>query len=228
MPREKKAQSIKASVKVANSLSKKASLPNKQEDASLHQNFIKSLDKLEAFWQKNTATLKKQVSQIQIKITASRQKQPKTTAAKSVNKKQIEKNSAKLSALQEELAVASNKLTLAKKYAKKYADLSKMITQFERQWLKELASSAFPSLKTSAKNTPEPLKQPKEETITPSSLNENLRAPSSALATLALLDEVLKAEREENYDELWLNDQEDSTELAMLDSDPTDLYEEEE
>lgn len=143
----------KSSVKKSSKISppKKSPKP-KQIDAKLQDAFHDSLAKLETFWAKKSADLKKQVETLRSQSDKAALKQ-KANKNKAVQSKTASKTQLQRASLHEDLIEARESLAQAKLTARKYANLSKLITQFERDWRKESAESRKKSVSSVEKTS---------------------------------------------------------------------------
>lgn len=136
MPRAKKASPKKSMKNAANKSHSKKKLH--KEDASLHQAFTNSLTALENFWSKRSATLKKQLDALRAKQEKMNLKRKAAKAkSDSANKTQLKKQAT--DTIQMELAQSREALAYAKLNSSKYAALSKLIDQHDKDWQKKLA-----------------------------------------------------------------------------------------
>lgn len=148
-----KKSSVKKSPKI--STPKKSSKP-KQIDAKLQDAFRDSLAKLETFWAKKTTDLKKQIETLRSQSDKAALKQ-KANKNKQVQSKTATKTQLQQASLHQDLIKARESLAQAKLATRKYANLTKLITQFERDWQKESAESP--------KNSASPVKKTSKATV---------------------------------------------------------------
>lgn len=141
MPRVKKVPIKKSSKFVATKPHSKKHTKSNKEDASLHQAFVSSLVTLESYWTKKASNLKKQLDSLRIKLEKTIQKQKAAKAKSSAAKRHLSAKQA-VDVLQAQMSETRDALAQAKLGASKYVALSKIIEQFEADWLKKLAKSS--------------------------------------------------------------------------------------
>ncbi|MBN9286368.1 MAG: hypothetical protein BGO43_12610 [Gammaproteobacteria bacterium 39-13] len=206
----------KAPLKASTKRPAKKAASSKKEDGKLQLNFTNSLKNLKSFWDKQVIDLKKQIDTLKQK-----------TNKASINSKRTK--TATTTASQEKLKALREKLTAAKASASKYAAMSKMITQFERDWAKNPIDAKAKSLSTQNTNTKE---EASEIKIAMEPKPKYKDKKSEMAAPLLMEDEdvnrfdetALEEEMDEDLEDIFMP-QDDLSEFEVIEDFNTDLDE---
>lgn len=216
----KKVNTKKTSVKTTpKSSAKKAAIKKKGENVKLHHNFINSLKNLETFWDKQVINLKKQIETLRAKQEKISLKQKATKASRGNKKNDV---------TQQELTLLRDKLAEAKSSANKYAAMSKMIVQFEREWGNKPSETKSKASSTKNKKNIKNNVQPNTEFEPKSTLKDkksDIPPPLIADEEIDRLDEVaLNEEIDEDLEDIFMP-QDDLSEFEVIEDFNTDLDE---